>query len=329
MIAPPEDRYHRRIDYLRLSVTDRCNLRCTYCMPACGVPKLDHEEILRYEEILRLVDITAGMGISKVRITGGEPLVRKDLAYLCREIARNPLIQDLSVTTNGVLLRHLGRKLFQAGVRRLNVSLDTLNAERYAAITRRDHFEEVWAGIQEAERIGFSPIKINMVVLRGVNDDEIEDMAALTYRFPYHVRFIEFMPFQPDHYSERFLSSGEIVERLAAVDTLLPAEADRGNGPARYYRFPGSRGKIGIISPMSHHFCPTCNRLRLTADGKLRTCLFAVEEQDIKGLLRSGASDEAVEAAIRAALQRKPKAHPLNEAVLRKCISRSMSSIGG
>ena len=288
MPLPPQDSYHRRIDYLRLSVTDRCNLRCTYCMPEGGVPRLVHEDILNYEEIIRLARIAAGMGISKIRITGGEPLVRKDILFLCANIAATPGLRSLSLTTNGLLLSHYARGLFVAGIKRINISLDTLKPEKYAAITRRDSFEQVWAGIRAARETGFAPIKLNAVIMQGVNDDEIEDLACLTYHYPFEVRFIEFMPFQSEDGDNRLVSADAILERLARVAPLLPAESESSNGPARHYRFPNALGKIGIISPISDHFCHTCNRLRLTADGKLRTCLFSVEEIDLKTPLRQG-----------------------------------------
>ena len=329
MPLPPQDSYHRRIDYLRLSVTDRCNLRCTYCMPEGGVPRLDHEDILNYEEFIRLARIAVGMGISKIRITGGEPLVRKDILFLCANIAATPGLKSLSLTTNGLLLAQYVRGLFVAGIKRVNVSLDTLKPEKYAAITRRDAFEQVWAGIRAAQETGFAPIKLNAVVMHGVNDDEIEDLATLTYHYPFEVRFIEFMPFQGEDGDSRLVSADVILERLSRVAPLLPAVSENSNGPARLYRFPNALGKIGIISPISEHFCHTCNRLRLTADGKLRTCLFSVEEIDLKTPLRQGASDKEVTEVISAAIRRKPERHELDNRMLRKCISRPMVKIGG
>lgn len=325
----PIDPYERKIDYLRLSVTDRCNLRCTYCMPSEGISKLSHADVLRYEEIVRLARVVVGMGISKIRITGGEPLLRKDIVYLCEQIASIPGLKSLSLTTNGVLLSRFAKVLFNAGVKRVNVSLDTLKPERFAAITRHDFFREVWESILSAHEAGLSPIKLNTVVMHGVNDDEIEDLARLTFLYPFHVRFIEFMPFLADQYSNRFLSSDDIMERLKRVGSLVPAKSLESNGPASHYRFPGAKGLIGIISPISHHFCPSCNRLRLTSDGKLRTCLFASEETDIKPVLRNGSSEADIAEVIRAAIGRKPEKHDLDSAVFRKCINRSMFSIGG
>ena len=329
MHAPPVDRYKRQIDYLRLSVTDRCNLRCLYCMPENGIPKFSHDQVLTYEEILRLAHIATSMGITKIRITGGEPLVRKDIVYLCQHIAQISGLKSLSLTTNGVLLSYFAKDLFKAGIRRINVSLDTLNPRKFASITRRDCFREVWQGIELAREVGFYPIKLNVVVMREVNDDEIEDLARLTYSHPFHVRFIEFMPFQSDEKLCRFLSIDEILSRLSRVAPLIPAESQNSNGPALYYRFPDALGKIGVISPVSHHFCPSCNRLRVTADGQLRTCLFSAEEVDIKSLLRQDAADEAIVRKIQDAIQQKPEKHALESQVFRKCISRPMSKIGG
>jgi cyclic pyranopterin phosphate synthase len=298
-------------------------------MPEEGVPRLSHEDILKYEEILRLVRIVTRMGITKVRITGGEPLVRKDILFLCANIATIPGVKGLSLTTNGMLLSQFARGLFVAGIKRINISLDTLEPERYAAITRCDCFEQVWLGIRAAHETGFAPIKLNAVVMQGINDDEIEDLACLTYRYPFEVRFIEFMPFQSHDGPTRFVSADDILERLKQVAPLLPAESENSNGPARHYRFPDAMGKIGIISPMSEHFCQTCNRLRLTADGKLRTCLFSMEETDIKTPLRQGAPDQEIMETIRDAINRKPERHESDDRILRKCISRPMVKIGG
>ncbi|MFP5212748.1 MAG: GTP 3',8-cyclase MoaA [Acidobacteriota bacterium] len=329
MVSPPVDPFERRIDYLRLSITDRCNLRCAYCMPESGVPKLDHDSILRYEEILRLARIISEMGISKIRLTGGEPLVRQDALYLCEALARLPGVESLTMTTNGVLLARHAEALVKAGLRRVNISLDTLRPERFAAITRADLFHEVWRGIMASHEAGLAPIKLNVVVMRGVNDDEIEALGGLTHRYPFHVRFIEFMPFKEAEFAERFLPAEGIIERLGRTAPLLPSESRNGNGPARYFRYEGAPGKIGIISPVSRHFCPACNRLRLTADGKLRSCLFSVEETDLRTLLRQGASDEEIAGAIRETVARKPQKHSLDDSLFRKCINRPMVAIGG
>ncbi len=329
MAAAPVDPYQRRIDYLRLSVTDRCNLRCRYCMPVAGVSKLDHDEVLRYEEILRIARISVRMGISKIRITGGEPLVRKDILYLCRSIAGIQGLKSLSLTTNGILLPALASALFAGGLTRINISLDTLTPSKYTAITRVDAFKEVWKGILAAMEAGFSPIKLNAVILRGINDDEIEHLARLTTQYPFHVRFIELMPFELNGADHQFVSSDEILARLSAMGPLSPVPGPEGNGPARHYTLAGALGTIGLISPITHHFCGTCNRLRLTADGKLRTCLFSPDESDIKSLLRGGASDVEIMESVRLAIEKKPERHTLENRVVRKCISRPMFSIGG
>ncbi len=331
MPAPPVDSFERKIDYLRLSVTDRCNLRCTYCMPSEGVPRLEHLEILSYEEIVRLARIVTGMGMSKIRITGGEPLVRKDILNLCGKISQISGLKSLSITTNGVMLAEFAQGLREAGIQRINISLDTLRPERFAAITRRDCFDRVWEGIMAAEKAGISPIKLNAVVMRGVNDDEIEDLAGLTLRHPYHVRFIELMQFNQggDGYDHKFVSASQILERLKRVAPLELCDDAQTNGPALHYRFRGAPGKIGIISPVSNHFCPSCNRLRVTSDGKLRTCLFSAEETDLRKALRLCLPDDEVAGIIRRAIAKKPEKHHLENPVFRKCISRQMFSIGG
>jgi cyclic pyranopterin phosphate synthase len=323
------DRYQRRIDYLRLSITDRCNLRCEYCVPPHGVPYLPHDDILRYEEIERLARLAVSLGITKIRLTGGEPLVRRGVLHLCQQLAKTPGIQSLSITTNGVLLSDFAEDLYRCGIKRLNISLDTLKPDRFTAITRQSSFWAVWEGIHRALAVGFHPIKINVVVLRGINDDEIEDLARLTYEYPFHVRFIEFMPVNSLVPSQRYLSGDEVLMRLSRLDTLLPTHSVNNNGPARYFRFPTASGKVGLINPLSHHFCATCNRLRLTADGKLRTCLFSEKEVDLKKPLRAGAKDEEIQAVIRQAIQDKPQKHVLQEAVCRKCLNRPMRAIGG
>jgi cyclic pyranopterin phosphate synthase len=325
---PITDAYQRRIDYLRLSITDRCNLRCVYCMPPEGVPDVPHREILRYEEILRLAGVAVSLGITKIRVTGGEPLVRQGVLTLLRQLAAIPGVQSLSITTNGVLLSEFAQDLYQAGIRRLNISLDTLKPSRYRDITRQDRFAAVWRGIQQALEVGFHPIKLNTVVLKGINDDEVEELAKLTYEFPFHVRFIELMPFAAIT-SEHYLSGDEILARLCRVDRLLPTLSNCNNGPARYFQFPGAKGKIGLINPLSHHSCNTCNRLRLTADGQLRTCLFATTEISLKKLLRQGASDEEVRQAMYQAIKEKPRSWAGEEGLLRKCLNRPMRAIGG
>jgi cyclic pyranopterin phosphate synthase len=327
----PTDQYQRRIDYLRVSITDRCNLRCIYCMPPTGARKLSHDDILSYEELLRLVGIALEMGISKVRVTGGEPLARRGSIDLCRRLSRLPGLESLSLTTNGVLLEQYARDLYAAGIQRINISLDTIQRRKFHHITGVDAFDAVWRGIQAAAAAGFYPIKLNVVVMGGMNDDEIVDLALLTKNLPYHVRFIEFMPVSPEvNWSPRhFISVDDILARLRGVGPLEPITAEHTNGPARHFRWPDAAGVIGVISPISHHFCPTCNRIRLTADGKLRNCLFSDEEVDIKSPLRQGASDAELADILRQSIARKPEKHAVQPELFRKCQSRPMVAIGG
>jgi len=301
-------------------------------MPLGGAVKLAHEDILSYEEFLRLIQIAVNMGINKVRLTGGEPLARKGVIDFCRRLTRIPDLQSLSLTTNGVLLEELGQDLYAAGIRRINVSLDTLQREKFLRITRRDEFDRVWRGIQAAERIGFNPVKINVVVMRGINDDEILDLAKLSLFHPYHIRFIEFMSINNDSLwttSEHYFSADEILAKLHQVGSLEPVVVQHTNGPARHFRWPDVAGMIGIISPISHHFCLSCNRIRLTADGKLRNCLFSDQEMDIKAPLRQGATDSELSQLLKDSIVNKPEKHSLQPDVFRKCQSRPMVAIGG
>jgi GTP 3',8-cyclase len=325
------DSYNRTINYLRISLTDRCNLRCVYCMPEQGVPKLIHEDILTYEELLRLARLSVGLGIEKIRLTGGEPLVRKNIGDLIKALGEIPGIRDISLTTNGVLLAEQARGLWEAGVKRINISLDTLDPQNFSRITRFGFFNQVWEGIQEAERIGFSPIKINVVALRGINDDEILDFGRLSCEKPYHIRFIEFMPVGTENgwSAERFLSSEDILKKLQVLGPLFPINGQGLDGPAKRMSYAGARGEIGLISPISEHFCPSCNRLRLTAEGRLRVCLFSDDETDLRTLLRNGASDTELESVIRGTISRKPKEHPIQMNPLPRKCQRQMSKIGG
>ncbi|MEW6659773.1 MAG: GTP 3',8-cyclase MoaA [Thermodesulfobacteriota bacterium] len=282
-----------RINYLRLSVTDRCNLRCRYCTYWRDWRKLPSGEILRYEELLRLAAIAAARGISKVRITGGEPLVRRGLVEFIQKLHRVAGITKVCLTTNGVLLRELAPALYDTGLRHLNVSLDTLRRERYRQITGRDNLAEVLAGLERAANLGFHPLKINCVVLKGINDDELLDLAILARKHPYQVRFIELMPTVSQQWWQRhFLPLPQLLPRLAELGPLMPSTREATAGPARNFRVPGFRGELGFISPMSGHHCRTCNRLRLTADGKLRPCLLAPNEIDLKEPLRLGLGDD-------------------------------------
>jgi len=324
------DPYNRKITYLRVSVTDRCNLRCMYCMPVKNLKLLDHAEILSYEEILKVVRVATGLGIKKVRLTGGEPLVRRNFVYLVESVCRIPQIVDVSVTTNGVLLKEMARLLFEAGLRRINVSLDTLNPLKYAKITRRECFDAVWNGLQVAEAAGFAPIKVNVVVIRGLNDDELLRFADLSVQKPYHIRFIEYMPIGQDSNwaPEKYISSDEIRSRLHAFGSLRKVPGSIHDGPAERYRFESARGEIGFISPISHHFCPLCNRIRLTADGKLRPCLFGDDEVDIKSPLRNGFSHQDLKLVFQRAINRKPRRHHAESPEKRGRL-RPMSAIGG
>ena len=324
------DNYHRHISYLRISLTDRCNLRCIYCMPPEGISLLDHREVLTLEEIERIASAAARMGISRIRITGGEPLVRKGVIELAGDLLKLPGIEDVSLTTNGILLTEHAAALRRAGMRRINISLDTLDAEKYKRITRGGDIQRVLDGISAARREGFSPIKINVVAMRGINDDEIEDFARLTIERPVHIRFIEFMPIDvaTDWDENSFISSSETREIISRIGTLQPVDRCGKSGPAEMYRLEGAAGQLGFISPLSNHFCDTCNRMRLTADGKLRTCLFSDHEIDLKTFLRSGVSDQALEQTIAEAIKSKPKGHTISEPSFKKC-RRNMSAIGG
>lgn len=307
--GPMQDGFGRRIEYLRISVTDKCNLRCVYCMPEEGLPWLRRAEVLRYEEIAEIVRVMAGMGLRRVRLTGGEPLVRRDLPRLVRLIRAVPEIEDVSLSTNAVLLAAMAAELRDAGVDRVNVSLDSLRPGRIDAISRRPgSAEAILSGIEAAERVGLAPLKVNCVVMRGQNDDEVADFAAVTRERPWHVRFIEVMPTGENLgvSQDEYVSSDEILERVRAIGELEPVPGPKGNGPARYYAFPGAVGTVGVITPMSHTYCGSCNRMRLTADGQLRPCLFGSVQTDLRGPLRRG---EPLEPRVRETLRIKPERH--------------------
>jgi len=309
--GPMEDGFGRRVEYLRISVTDKCNLRCVYCMPLEGLPWLKREELLSYEEIHRVVAAMAPLGLRRIRITGGEPLVRRDLPELVGLLSAVEGIQEISLTTNAVLLADQADALKDAGLTRVNVSLDSLKPERVDAIARRPNaFPRIMAGLEAAERLGFTPLKVNVVLMRGQNDDEIQDFAAITRDRPWHVRFIEVMPTGAnlEVSANQFLSCQEALDRVRELGELVPADGPTGNGPANYYRFPGAPGTVGVITPMSHNFCDRCNRLRLTADGQLRPCLFGDLQTDLRTLLRAG---QPLEPAIRETLRIKPERHNL------------------
>ncbi|MCL4078461.1 GTP 3',8-cyclase MoaA [Coriobacteriia bacterium Es71-Z0120] len=338
------DGFGRRIDYLRISVTDRCNLRCIYCMPPQGVAWKPHEELLTYEEIERFAAIAASQGISKIRLTGGEPLVRRGLVGHVRRLLAVTGIEAIALTTNGTLLARYAQDLAEAGLKRVNISLDTLDPDTFARITRGGDLADVLAGLDAAFEAGMDPVKINVVVVRRLNQDLL-GFARMTFERPVHVRFIEYMPVggaddgtvcggaeAEGWTADDEVSSDEILARLAAegaaagLGELVPVareSAPGGWGPARYYRFEGAYGTLGVISPLSHHFCGECNRLRLTADGRLRTCLFSDDELDARAVLRGGTDDD-VRGLIERALAAKPESHNM-----RIGTARRMSQIGG
>ena len=322
------DSFQRPINYLRISVTDRCNLRCIYCMPPGGVPLMPRSDIMSYEEIQAVVQIAAEMGINKVRLSGGEPLVRSSLARLVKLVAQIETIDDISLTSNGVLLKHHAHELKEAGLKRVNVSLDTLQKDRFQRITRRQGLNDVLEGIEAASAAGLNPVKVNMVVMHGINDDEILDFARKSIYEGWNVRFIELMPFgRNKDMTPSFMPVGEMQQRLRALGELEPCLPTAGNGPAKYFRFPGSKGSIGFISPVSQHFCFSCNRLRLTADGKLRPCLLADDEIDLREPLRNGASIQQLRQLIHKAVASKPRQHHLAEGLIPQ--KRPMSQVGG
>ena len=305
------DAYGRKINYLRLSVTDRCNLRCRYCMPADGIPLLPHGEILSYEDLFLVARTAVSLGIEKIRVTGGEPLVRRGILGFLSRLAGIPGMRQLVLTTNGILLEEMAETLKSAGVQRLNISVDSLDLGNFLRITRRGDMARVLAGIKAAERAGF-PIKLNMVVMRGINDHEVVDFAALTLDKPYAVRFIEFMPSGAgeDAWRSLVVPGRETLERIAK--RFPSEEIDRGElaGPAREYRIRGAAGTIGVITPVSGHFCGDCNRIRVTASGTARGCLFSREETDLKPLLREGDA-AGLEKALLGIVRFKPRKHRL------------------
>ncbi len=327
---PLVDGHGRAIGDVRVSVTDRCNFRCQYCMPAEGLPWLDRDEVLSYEELARLVGLLAELGVRDVRLTGGEPLARRDLHHLISQLAANPLIEDLSLTTNGYLLRRQLPDLVAAGLKRLNVSLDSLVRDRFFELTRRDALDEVLAGLEAAEAYEqLRPIKVNAVALRDFTEAEALRFAELARRKPYEVRFIEWMPLDADRAwgPDRVLPNDELRAIIHAVHPLEPMGRPR-SGTSSRWRFADGKGTIGFISPVSHPFCGDCNRIRLTADGRLRTCLFSLHETDLRGPLRAGASDDELEAIVREAVWRKELKHHINEPGFIQP-ARSMSQIGG
>ncbi len=305
------DQFGRRVEYVRVSVTDKCNLRCVYCMPLEGLEWLKRESLLSYEEIASVLRTMAGMGLKKVRISGGEPLIRKNLSDLVRMVTDIPGIEDISLSTNAVLLADQAQDLRDAGISRVNVSLDSLQKERVEAIARRPgSFEGIMTGLDAAEAVGFDPIKINVVLIGGQNDDEIEDFARITRDRPWHVRFIELMPTGANLAlsADNYVSCQEALKRIRRMGDIEPVEGPAGNGPATYFRFPGAAGTVGVVTPMSHNYCDRCNRMRLTADGQLRPCLFGSLQTNLRDPLRAGAD---LVPLIEETLQIKPERHYL------------------
>jgi GTP 3',8-cyclase len=328
------DMFSRTISYLRLSLTDRCNLRCVYCMPVDdenGLQVMQHKDLLSYEELLRIVELAVGMGMNKIRLTGGEPLVRRGVMDFIASLSQIDGLDEIRLTTNGVLLHEKAAGLYAAGIRKLNISLDTMRPERFKKITGADLFHQVWKGIETATRLGFD-VKLNVVAMKGVNDDEFVDFAKLALDKPFQVRFIEFMPVG-DHSTwneASYISSSDLKKKIGTLGTLEPLPGCKMDGPARVYSLTtekGLKGNVGFISPISHHFCDTCNRLRLTSAGRLRACLLHDREADLKSLLRKGATDDEIRGLIKQTILDKPKGHTLAEDQL-KC-SGQMSRIGG
>lgn len=339
------DQFSRTITYLRLSLTDRCNLRCMYCMPKedkdrDGLVKtshfLHHDELLSYEELLRVVRLAVSQGMNKLRLTGGEPLIRRGILEFIQQLFLLPGLAEVRLTTNGVLLADYAQRLYNIGVRQLNVSLDTLVSEKFRKITGKDYFSRVWAGLQEAKRLGFR-IKINVVAMRGVNDDEFLDFARMAIEQQFQVRFIEFMPVgdKSTWQKDQFIGSDEIKSIISRLGPLTPFQKRHGEGPARMYdlqTLDGQKGAVGFISPISDHFCDQCNRLRLTSEGKLRACLLNDRETNLKVLLRGGASDQEIIASIRQTIMDKPQGHALHQGLEereRQSCAGQMSRIGG
>jgi cyclic pyranopterin phosphate synthase len=329
-IEPLEDGHGRLIGDLRVSVTDRCNFRCQYCMPAEGLPWLDRDEVLRFEEIVRVVSVLGSMGVHDVRLTGGEPLVRRGFPDLVRMLSAVDDLHDLSVTTNGFLLERDAEALVRAGVNRFNVSVDSLQQDRFFELTRRDALPQVLRGIELLGAFPEAhPIKINAVAIRGFTEDEVLPFAEFARRTPYEVRFIEFMPLDADHAwtPEQVLTGSEI---RAAIEAVYPLEAQprEHSSTARVFKFADGNGSIGFINPVSEPFCADCNRIRLTADGRLRTCLFSLNETDLRGPMRDGADDDELRTIIRDAVWRKELKHHVGEAGFIQP-ARTMSAIGG
>src|SRR5262245_59280975 len=318
-MQPLIDTFGRVHTNLRISVTDRCNIRCFYCMPAEDVQFMDRRELLSFEEIERFVRVAVPLGLRKIRLTGGEPLVRRDLHVLVRKLAAVPEIDDIGLTTNGILLAEQARELYDAGLRRINISLDALDPRKFEKITRRQGYEQVIAGIDAARAVGFHPVKINAVAVRGLTEEEIVPFGHFARRAGVEIRFIEFMPLDADNAWERekVLFAHEILETLSRdIMPLVPVDDSDPHAPATEFVFADGVGRIGIIASISQPFCMNCDRFRITADGKLRNCLFSLEETDVKAMLRGGASDAEIAQAIRESIAAKKEGHEINTARL-------------
>lgn len=324
------DCYGREIDYLRVSVTDRCNLRCRYCMPEKGVQNCGHDGVMSFEQIVRLIGVAVASGVRKVRFTGGEPLVRKDIVDLIGAVSRFPGLQDIAITTNGVLFTDMAEQLQQAGLKRVNFSLDSLLDDKFRYITRHGCLKDVLCALDKAQTIGMGPIKINMVVMKGINDDEILSFVKLAAEQSLHVRFIEFMPVGdlPFYQEDHFVGMDMIKRTIQSQYTLVEGVPVRGSGPAKVYQIAGGSGSIGFISAMSSHFCGECNRLRMTADGKLRSCLFDKGEINVKLAIENGASDARLTALFKQAIRNKPARHHMEDGWGNDNL-RKMYQIGG
>jgi GTP 3',8-cyclase len=327
--GPAHDSYQRRINYLRISLTDRCNFRCTYCMPEHGAHFAPRDELLTDEELLRVVRTAAAVGFEKIRLTGGEPSIRRNLVEIVRGIAATPGIREISMTTNALRLAELAQPLKDAGLTRVNISIDSLDPEKFRLMTRGGDFARVWAGIEAAERAGLTPLKLNAVVVRGMNDDEVAELARLTLDRPWQLRFIEMMPLAGvgEMAEQSVVPSAEIIARLEQAYGAIEFVGWFGSDPARTYRLPGAQGTIGFISSVTEPFCATCNRMRLTADGKLHLCLLRDDELDLRAALRGGASDADLEALVRQAVWIKPWGHGLPDGI--RPTLRGMSELGG
>ncbi len=331
-MQPLVDAYQREITYMRVSITDRCNLRCVYCMPEEGLEWTPSDEILSYDELLRIITVAARRGLRKIRITGGEPLVRKGVVEFIDRVHRVPGIEEIALTTNAVFLKDMAADLFKAGLRGINISIDSLNPDTFAKIVRRDIFHKVWEGIEEAERVGFTPLKLNVVLQQGVNDHEAIDFVNLTRTKPYHVRFIEYMPCANwDTWVKTYKPFQAVVDEVETMTgKMIPINgANEGNtGPAENFRIPGAPGIVGFIHAVSHDFCDTCNRVRLTADGQVRPCLFSEIAVDFRNALRNGCSDEEIEGLLDQVLYVKPEYHELDMIPEEKKLT-TMVNLGG